>query len=184
MTSIKSQRCADCWAHSALGATEAVGNLYFNQHLDLNLSEQELVSCSGAGNCLTGGFTHDALNYVQRAGVVDETCFPESGIDESCGTCCTNPQERVMISGVKPIFPVLGEDEIKRTLIASGPVSFGIIGWWHVMVLAGYTRETGTGDTLWILKNSWGTGWGDKGFAYASLAYAKEAFTEAYGISV
>ena len=26
--------------------------------------------------------------------------------------------------------------------------------------------------------------WGDKGFAYASLAYASEAFTEAYGISV
>ena len=31
---------------------------------------------------------------------------------------------------------------------------------------------------------SWGTGWGDKGFAYASLAYAQEAFTEAYGVEV
>ena len=29
-----------------------------------------------------------------------------------------------------------------------------------------------------------GTGWGDKGFAYASLAYAQEAFTEAYGVEI
>jgi C1A family cysteine protease len=35
---------------------------------------------------------------------------------------------------------------------------------------------------VFIVRNSWGTGWGDKGFAYASDAYAKEAFTEAYGV--
>jgi C1A family cysteine protease len=35
-----------------------------------------------------------------------------------------------------------------------------------------------------IVRNSWGTGWGDKGFAYASLAYAQDAFTEAYGVEV
>ena len=35
-----------------------------------------------------------------------------------------------------------------------------------------------------IVRNSWGTGWGDKGFGYASLAYAQDAFTEAYGIAV
>jgi hypothetical protein len=28
------------------------------------------------------------------------------------------------------------------------------------------------------------TSWGDKGFGYASLAYAQAAFTEAYGIAV
>jgi C1A family cysteine protease len=33
------------------------------------------------------------------------------------------------------------------------------------------------------VRNSWGTDWGDKGFAYASLAYAQDAFTEAYGVA-
>jgi C1A family cysteine protease len=35
-----------------------------------------------------------------------------------------------------------------------------------------------------IVRNSWGAGWGDKGFAYASNAYAAAAFTEANGVSV
>ena len=48
----------------------------------------------------------------------------------------------------------------------------------HAVSLVGYTADR------FIVRNSWGTGWGDKGFAYASLAYAQDAFTEAYGISV
>ena len=35
-----------------------------------------------------------------------------------------------------------------------------------------------------IVRNSWGTGWGDKGFAYAADTYAQPAFTEAYGVVV
>lgn len=46
----------------------------------------------------------------------------------------------------------------------------------HAVALVGYTPDR------FIVRNSWGTGWGDKGFAYASLAYAQEAFTEAYGV--
>ena len=44
------------------------------------------------------------------------------------------------------------------------------------LALVGYTPDR------FIVRNSWGTGWGDRGFAYASLPYAQEAFTEAYGI--
>ena len=46
----------------------------------------------------------------------------------------------------------------------------------HAVALVGYTPDR------FIVRNSWGTGWGDKGFAYASLAYTQDAFTEAYGI--
>jgi len=48
----------------------------------------------------------------------------------------------------------------------------------HAVALVGYTA------TGFIVRNSWGTGWGDKGYAYASNAYAAKAFTEAYGVSL
>lgn len=48
----------------------------------------------------------------------------------------------------------------------------------HAVALVGYTSKH------FIVRNSWGTGWGDGGFAYASNDYADEAFTEAYGAVV
>ena len=48
----------------------------------------------------------------------------------------------------------------------------------HAVALVGYTSDH------FIVRNSWGTNWGDKGFGYASSAYAQEAFTEAYGVSL
>jgi C1A family cysteine protease len=49
----------------------------------------------------------------------------------------------------------------------------------HAVALVGYLP-----DGSFIVRNSWGTDWGDGGFAYASEDYATEAFTEAYGIIV
>ncbi len=49
----------------------------------------------------------------------------------------------------------------------------------HAVALVGYTADR------FIVRNSWGTAhWGDEGYGYASLDYAKAAFTEAYGVSV
>jgi Papain family cysteine protease len=48
----------------------------------------------------------------------------------------------------------------------------------HAVALVGYTPDH------FIVRNSWGRSWGDKGFAYASNAYAQAAFTEAYGVAL
>lgn len=48
----------------------------------------------------------------------------------------------------------------------------------HAVSIVGYRPGR------FIVRNSWGTTWGDSGFGYASLAYAQEAFTEAYGVQV
>ena len=45
----------------------------------------------------------------------------------------------------------------------------------HAVCIVGYFQDK------FIIRNSWGKQWGDKGFAYASLNYASRAFTEAYG---
>jgi len=48
----------------------------------------------------------------------------------------------------------------------------------HAVAMVGYTPDR------FIVRNSWGTSWGDKGFVYASRAYSQAAFTEAYGLTV
>jgi hypothetical protein len=49
----------------------------------------------------------------------------------------------------------------------------------HAVALVGYTPDR------FIVRNSWGAAaWGDKGFGYASISYSKDAFTEAYGVSI
>ena len=45
----------------------------------------------------------------------------------------------------------------------------------HAVCFVGYTKD------YFIVRNSWGENWGDKGFAYASYDYTKAAFTEVYG---
>ena len=50
----------------------------------------------------------------------------------------------------------------------------------HAVALVGYTA-----DKRFIVRNSWGTAWGDKGFGYASEAYINGAFyNESYGVTL
>jgi hypothetical protein len=50
----------------------------------------------------------------------------------------------------------------------------------HAVAVVGYRT-----DGRFIIRNSWGTGWGDKGFAYASETYINGAFyDESYGVTL
>jgi C1A family cysteine protease len=50
----------------------------------------------------------------------------------------------------------------------------------HAVCIVGYTRQG-----RFIIRNSWNTTWGDRGFGYASEAYIKAAFfAESYGVTV
>jgi len=80
--------CGSCWAFAAVGASEAALNLAANNPaLDLNLSEQYLISgCSSAGTC-AGGLAANALAYIRDSGIPDESCFPYT--DGSVSGCTT-----------------------------------------------------------------------------------------------
>jgi C1A family cysteine protease len=50
----------------------------------------------------------------------------------------------------------------------------------HAICVVGYTT-----DKRFIIRNSWGTAWGDKGLGYASEAYINAGFfDESYGVTV
>ena len=198
VTSVKNQNfpinCNSCWAFSALGAFESYINLYYNQLLNLDLSEQELISYPNCSNC-SGGYLFEALGRIKRPGAIPEECFvyqASNTIPYNIYSVCDNP-DRITIGDYSYAYTT-DEDSIKRMLFKS-PICFGINTWGeygHFVVLVGYkqiqsgeyyfTSSCSEQDTVqitsdnplvghpaWLIKNSIGTDWGDNGFGYVAM---------------
>lgn len=85
MTEIRNQgSCGSCWAFSAVAALESA--ILIKNSTTLNLSEQELVDCSGSygnGGC-GGGWMNKAFNYIKAVGISTEAAYPYEGVDKTC----------------------------------------------------------------------------------------------------
>lgn len=191
MTSVKSQgNCGSCWAFAAIGALECYVNLYYNQLLNIDLSEQHLVSCYDSDGC-GGGNSGVALSHIKRTGVVDETSFPYVASNADCMDKSEYPVELISVTKYPNEFePSTQTFNDLKSMLFRAPITFGIRPWWHVIVLVGYkeimagdkiylrtssdtpqwiTIEEGNslvGSTAWLIKNSHGSTFGDNGYAY------------------
>lgn len=197
MTPVKKQeQCSSCWAHVAIGLTESYVNLYYNDTINYNLSEQELISCNSREYGCSGGDETGGLSYIRDYGVVTEDCFRYSATDEDCQNKCNMPSERIFIEARKALSFYLEEADSIKQLLFKCPIAFHV-NWGHVMILAGYkmaqhgdvvydgasTDHKHTividstshadiiGRTIWLLKNSWGPNWGDKGYCHLIFNY-------------
>ncbi|MEM1137757.1 MAG: carbohydrate-binding domain-containing protein, partial [Bacteroidota bacterium] len=176
-TAVKNQGfCGSCWAFGAVGATELMVNLYYNRHINIDLSEQEVLSCSNAGSC-SGGFSGGALNYIREHGISNEQCYPYAALDLPCANKCNTPTEKIQIEN----YQYHPSSDMQR-FIFQKPAAFGISSWGHCITLMGFkVLEEGdrvaedfsipSGDPIigrlaWEIKNSWGSGWGEGGFGY------------------
>jgi hypothetical protein len=164
VTPVTSQVGATCWAFSALAATEGAINLYYNQHIDVNLSEQDSI-CRHSGSCGSGGASAWTFTELRDSGLVDEECLPVlNQCTDSCDALdyCQDWSERLwFIDGFGWVEK--DDESIKSALIEKGTINFGIVPWWHAMTLVGY-ETADEGEPVWILKNSWGTEWGEGGY--------------------
>lgn len=179
VTPIRDQgSCGSCWAFATAGVLESLVKIVKNIKTDVDLSEQTLVSCSGAGDC-GGGYQSKAAEYVKDIGIPRESCFPYSATDEACKPCPGWMSKTVKITSWKMYYSK--SNTILETALQSTPINAymdvysdfsayksGIyertagstLKGGHVIVFVGYN----VAEKYWICKNSWGTDWGENGF--------------------
>lgn len=169
ITPVKDQgQSSYCTAFAAVSCVEAITNLYFNQHINLDLSEQEAACCNkdvANRNPYTEGMTISApLEYIRDNGVCDEASYPFIDADSAhyCKSDEITPAINVQINGFNLIYPKTAEN-IKKAIITKGPLVSGFyfgfrwdkdnyISRSHAMALIGW-RVLQVGDTINHLYN-------------------------------
>jgi cathepsin L len=180
VTPIKDQgQCGCCWAFSAVAATEGINQLK-NGKL-ISLSEQELVDCdTSTDQGCNGGLMDDAFKFIiKNNGLTTEVNYPYQAVD---GTCNANKEAKhaAKITGFEDV-PANSESALLKA-VASQPISVAIdasgsafqfyssgvftgdcgTSLDHGVTAVGYGTSGAT--KYWLVKNSWGTSWGESGY--------------------
>lgn len=182
MTSIKHQgNCGSCAAFASTGCLEAVVRIAQNDpDLPIDLSEQQVFSCAG-GDCPTGLYMGDAFQYITDNGLADEACLPYAAVDDNCDDLCADSEDRsVYIDDWELLWQYNVDVDALKTIVMDHPVACYLEVYGDFMTYSSGVYEHVTGglqgghfvvivgwndaDDCWICKNSWGTGWGEKGY--------------------
>ena len=184
--------CGSCWSFAAVALIENFAN-QANLKMNLNLSEQAIVSClyqdrSGGGGC-EGGWYRDAFNHISKNGIPSETCYPYREWDINCDSKCSDPDFLIKIKRFTPAQGLWGEDDFNtddlKGALQDGPLCvsmyvptdfFSYTGgiykysgkgksWGHAVLLVGYDDD----QQCFKVKNSWAESWGEGG--YFRIAY-------------
>jgi hypothetical protein len=171
ITKIKDQEsCGSCWAHATLASVEAVYNIESGSYHETDLAEQYFVSkcCRWEGDC-NGGFPRRVLyNLKHQEGSTEEEYFPFIAKNSACSPYAGWDKHTWKIDDYDRVDPILGKNDnkkIKQEIICKGPVIS--CGGGHCVLIIGWDESTHE----WIIKNSWGTDWGDEGFGRISYDY-------------
>jgi C1A family cysteine protease len=148
--------CGSCWAFASVSAVESVLNLFYNDSLNYDLSQQDIL-CNTSGDCFHGGTIYQALTYFISPGVILENCLAYGAYDKNSPKCndslCNNPSHQVKINNQYSIGGSTNDD-LKEYLMTFGPIPLSIELDTHSMCLVGYEVNQNF-ITNWIFKNSW-----------------------------
>ncbi len=196
--------CGSCWAFATTGALESYVLIKDNAAgLNDDRAEEILLSCSTAGTC-NGGYIGTASDYIRSTGLPPESYFPYTamGSDDACANAGAGWQTSAyrIASWAYVTTTSPSVDAIKNALVTYGPLvttmdvyydfysysggvyeyTSGAYQGGHAILIVGYTDDTTvSGGGYFVVRNSWGTGWGESG--YFNVAYSQVGFPVYFG---
>ena len=193
VTAVRDQgSCGSCWAFSAVETMESHFAIATNASAPV-LSEQQVVSCSpnprqcgGKGGC-DGSTQPLAFNYTRSAGLTTEADYKYKQATSTCDPAKVVPVVRntgyvkLPVNSYGAMMDALQKGPVAIS-VAAGSLDWqfyggGIYNGKGLLGACGYDMDHGVqmvaygvhagkkkAKEYWVLRNSWGTGWGEKGF--------------------
>lgn len=179
---VKNQgKCGSCWSFSATGALEGAWMLHTGAQI--SLAEQQLIDCStsfGDNGC-NGGMMDDAFGYAIEYGMCTEENDPYQAKQGTCTKCTPSthfetcydvePNNEVALLAALhngPVSVAIEADQAAFQFYKSGIIDSPTCGTAldHGVLLVGFGTEVVAGKSkdYWLVKNSWGSDWGENGY--------------------
>jgi hypothetical protein len=189
-----------CETFAFVAAVEVMVQWEVGYPFGCDLSEAHLFFWSG-GNVEWGSYPENDTNYLVEYGVPDEACWPYPHVDKAMmfpkNTTCPNWQERTVKIKNWSYLPAGDINAIKEAIVNNAPVPAHLNVYkdfkyyqrgvythkWgesialHCVCIMGYQDDPRIpSGGYWIVKNSWGTNWGDEG--WFKIAYGEASIEE------
>jgi len=184
VTPIKDQgACGSCWAFAAAGAIESKWKIADTTHTLVSLSDGEVNQCStnGINDGCNGGWMEDAFDWViSNRGIASQADYPYTSGNGVTGSCVTSKLSLVAATISSYHIVAANEASMANYLSQYGPLSVAVdASSWntynggimsncgafqinHGVIIVGV--QTTASTPYWIIKNSWGTSWGEDGY--------------------
>ena len=181
--------CSASYAFSTVGNLEGLYAEHFGKLVDLSTSV--IIDCDTKDSGCNGGLMEYTLAWLKDNGIMTEADYPSHSYQSEC-KIDIDKCVHMRITGFEKLgkgsstFICADEEEMKEFLYKKGPVSValnadplqtyssGIIdlpsakcpyyGINHCALLVGYGSDATTGLDYWIVKNFWGSSWGESGY--------------------